>query len=92
MMFWYGAGGWSFWQVALMWAGMLAFWGLVVWAVYALAASAGNRGSQDSSGQPRRILDGRLARGEIGAEEYSRVRDLLAAEATRSPDSVEGRP
>ena len=27
MMFWNG-GGWPFWEVALMWVGMIAFWGL----------------------------------------------------------------
>ena len=26
MMFGYG-GGWPFWEVALMWVGMIAFWG-----------------------------------------------------------------
>ena len=32
MMFWYG-GGWPFWEVALMWVGMIAFWGLLIWAI-----------------------------------------------------------
>ncbi len=36
MMFWYGNAGWPFWEVAVMWAGMIAFWGLLIWAVYRL--------------------------------------------------------
>jgi hypothetical protein len=35
MMFWYG-GHWAFWQAGLMWAGMIVFWGLLIWGVYAL--------------------------------------------------------
>jgi hypothetical protein len=35
-MFWYGNAGWAFWQIALMRAVMIAFWGLLIWAVYAL--------------------------------------------------------
>ena len=35
-MFWYGNAGWAFWQIALMWAVMIAFWDLLIWAVYAL--------------------------------------------------------
>src|SRR5260370_22890532 len=33
LMFGYG-GGWPFWEGALVWAGMVAFWGLLIWAVY----------------------------------------------------------
>ena len=39
MMFWYG-GHWAFWQAGLMWVGMIAFWGLLIWGVYALIISA----------------------------------------------------
>ena len=42
MMFWNG-GGWPFWEVALMWVGMIAFWGLLIWAIYALITSATRR-------------------------------------------------
>lgn len=79
MMFWYGS-HMVFWQAALMWAGMLAFTGVVVWAVYALAVGATHKpaGGQDGP-DARRILDERLARGEIDAAEYQRLRDLIAA-------------
>ena len=88
MMFWYG-GGWAFWQVALMVVGMVVFWALVIWAVYALVAGTGRwTGTGHGGGGPRQILDERLARGEIDADEYRRLRDLLATGSTREPGSA----
>jgi putative membrane protein len=90
MMFWNG-GGWPFWEVALMWVGMIAFWGLLIWAIYALITSATRRtgpqprGEEHRGDDARRILDERLARGEIDAEEYRRLRDVLASGEGRSP-------
>lgn len=77
MMFWYG-GGWAWWQAGLMWVGMIAFWGLLIWAVYALITNLTRKpGQQQDRGDARGILDGRLARGEISPEEYQRLRDLI---------------
>ena len=92
MMFWYDGhgGGWVWWQAGLMWLVMIIFWALVIWAVYAVFTSIGRRGREPDSGgqqQPggaRRILDERLARGEIDAEEYRRLRDILDGPAGRS--------
>jgi len=39
VMFWNG-GGWPFGEVALMWVGMIAFWGLLIWVIYALVMAA----------------------------------------------------
>jgi putative membrane protein len=79
MMFWYG-GHWAFWQEGLMWVGMIAFWGLLIWGLYALISRAGSKsGSRDDSGDARRILDRRLASGQIDAAEYRRLRDLIGA-------------
>jgi putative membrane protein len=76
MMFWYGNGGWHPWMLALMWIGMLLFWGLVAWGVIALFRGPGwGRGSGPSD--PVKILHERLARGEIDVEEYERRRDLI---------------
>jgi putative membrane protein len=89
MMFWYG-GGWPFWEVGLMWAGMIVFWGLLIWAVYALVTSATRRRGPEASDEEhrgddaRRILDQRLARGEIDTDEYRRLRDALASGEDRS--------
>ena len=79
MMFWSG-GGWPWWQAGLMWIGMIAFLGLLVWAGYALIANAARRpaAAEDHGGDPRRILDQRLACGEIDTTEYQRLRDLIA--------------
>lgn len=89
MMFWNG-GGWAFWQVGLMWVVMIAFWGLVIWAIYALVTSVTRksgqerRGGEHGAGDARRILDERLARGEIDTDEYQRLRDAMAAGDDRS--------
>lgn len=95
MMFWNG-GGWPFWEVALMWVGMIAFWGFLIWAAYALITSATrrpgpqtsggeHRGEEHRGGDARHILDERLARGEIDTDEYRRLRDELASGENRSP-------
>jgi putative membrane protein len=95
MMFWYGNAGWPFWEVALMWVGMIAFWGLLIWAVYALGTGATRRPSSGTGGGEHRgddavrILDGRLARGEIDTDEYRRLRDVLASGQDRSPAGID---
>lgn len=68
-----------------MWAGMLVFWGLLIWAVYALITGLTRRpGQPHGSGDARTTLDGRLARGEISPEEYQRLCDLIDAGAHRT--------
>lgn len=85
MMFWYGNAGWALWQIALMWAFMAAFWGLLIWAAYALITRVTRRPGADPAGDGvRRILDERLARGEIDAGEYRRLRDTMTGEGDRS--------
>ena len=96
MMFWYGGGGWAFWQVALMWVGMAVFWGLLIWAIYALVTGANRRASQGQHGEEHRsggawrILDERLARGDIDTSEYQRLRDVLASGDDLSPAGTGG--
>lgn len=85
MMFWYGS-HLMFWQAALMWAGMIVFWGLVIWAIYAVVTSAARRpGSEHRGPDARRILDERLARGEIDTAEYQRLRDLITTSDRQAP-------
>jgi putative membrane protein len=87
MMFGYGS-HWAFWQVALMWVGMIAFWALVFWAVYAIVTDSNRRGSQPprcAGGDARRILDERLARADIDVEEYRRLRDALSSDGHDAP-------
>jgi putative membrane protein len=89
VMFWDG-GSWAWWQAGLMWLAMIAFLALLIWAVYALVTDitrrpgqAGN-GGQRQPGDARRILDERLARGEIDTGEYQRLRDALDGGSGRS--------
>ncbi|MHB1612758.1 MAG: SHOCT domain-containing protein [Actinomycetes bacterium] len=68
---------------------MVAFWGVLILAVWYFVTavtrrpdgrrSQGDRLESDRPGtaDPKRILDERLARGDIDAEEYRRLRDLL---------------
>lgn len=90
MMFWNG-GGWPFWEVALMWVGMIAFWGFLIWAAYALITRATRRpgpqtpGDEHRGDDARHILGERLACGEIDTDEYRRLRDELASGEDRSP-------
>jgi putative membrane protein len=84
MMFGYG-NGWPVWESALMWIGMIAFLGVLIWAGYALITSASRKPGH--GGDPRRILDERLARGEIDTAEYQRLRDLIAHGGRAPTDS-----
>jgi len=88
MMFWYGS-HWVFWQAALMWIGMIAFWGLVVWAIWALINDLSKKARDERrGGDALGILDQRLARGEIDPNEYRRLRELLA-QNDRAPVGAE---
>ena len=85
MMFWYG-GHWAFWQAGLMWVGMIAFWGLLIWGVYALITNATRKPrSTDDGSDAVRILDRRLASGEIDAAEYQRLHALITTGEHQTP-------
>ena len=85
MMFWYG-GHWAWWQGGLMWIGMIVFWGLLIWGVYALITNLTRKPTDtDHDSDAVRILDQRLARGEIDAGEYQRLRDLITADDHHTP-------
>jgi len=83
MMLWYG-GHWAFWQAGMMWAGTLVFWGLLIWGVFALIKFSRRPHQDDHADEARRILDERLARGEITPEEHQRILDLLTGSGTRA--------
>jgi putative membrane protein len=77
MMVWFGS-HWAFWQSGLMSIAILVFWLMVAWVVYAFITSGPPRTrTRDDGADARHILDQRLARGEIDAEEYRRLRDLI---------------
>ena len=88
MMIW--SSGWAWWQASLMWLAMIAFWALLIWLIYALVTGAigwgrrPERGEERGDGDARRILDERLARGEVDLEEYQRLCEVLDSGAGRS--------
>ena len=85
MMVGYGV-GWPFWEVGLMWVGMIAFWGLLIWGVYALITNSTRKPRDTDDGSDAvRILDRRLASGEIDAAEYQRLRDLITTGDHQTP-------
>jgi uncharacterized membrane protein len=65
--------------------GMVFFWGLVIWAIWYFAPSV-TRSSQLHQRPPgaKAILDERLALGEIDAEEYRHLRELMGTGEVRS--------
>jgi putative membrane protein len=90
--YYYGNGGthWGLWIVMIL--AMLAFVGILAWAVVTIIRQRdGQRlgGAQappvGSSPDPLQILDERLARGEIEVDEYTRRRDLLRGAGPASP-------
>jgi len=92
MMLGYG-GGWPAWELALMWVGMIAFVGVLVWAVCALVVNATRKPGRDRDTQPGSalgILDERLALGEIDIEEYKRLQDLIGSGRSDSPSGAGG--
>lgn len=81
--------GWAGWT--LMSVGMVAFWGLIIWAIVTLLRGVG--GGDGPLRRPADVLADRLASGQIGADEYERTRDLLEAdtEAGRPDSAMEAR-
>jgi uncharacterized membrane protein len=72
---------------------MLAFVAFLIWAAYALITSTSRGPGRDPDPQPgsaASILRGRLARGEIDAEEYRRLRGLIGSGRNDRPSGVGG--
>ena len=67
---------WSGWNWTLMMIGMVAFWGLVTWAVVAAVRSP-NRSAPGGGESAEQILARRLAAGEIEVDEYQHRLDVL---------------
>ena len=74
--------GWAWWL--LMFVGMAAFWGLVLYAIVTIVrGDAFGRARQDGE-PPGDVLKRRLAAGEITVDEYERLREVLDDGATRT--------
>lgn len=86
-MMWYWGGGVHWWGWLLGFLGMIAFWALVIWAIWYFVAAVTRRPEPgERQGDPKRILDRRLARGELDADEYRRLRELMAEDGEHAPD------
>jgi putative membrane protein len=79
--------GWAWWQVFMMWIGMIAFWGVIIWAF--VISTARHPGDDRHDRSARQILDERLARGELDTEEYRRLNDALGTFSERTPVDAE---
>lgn len=87
MMDWNDGGG-SWWGWVLMVIGMLAVWGLVIWAV--LALTRGRLGLGDGPRpSPETILRERFAAGEIDEAEYRQRLEALRSLAPTPTATVE---
>lgn len=84
-MMWYDGGGMHWWGWVLGAFMMVAFWGLIIWGIWYLVTSTRNDTKPAASAGAKEILDMRLARGEIDAGEYDRLRRLIDAPAGQSP-------
>ncbi len=73
MMYWDGS--WSWWAWLVMSFSMVAFWGLVIWAVVALFRRFDR--DRPERGDPEAILAERFAAGQIDEEEYRRRLEVL---------------
>jgi uncharacterized membrane protein len=66
---------------------MVAFWGVIIWAIWYFVTAGTRQPDQDTRPvDAKRILDERLARGEIDAGEYQRLLDLMRGEGVRATD------
>ena len=75
-MHWNWNDSWSGWNWALMMIGLVAFWGLVAWAIVSLVRSPSRPRSRGSD-SAEETLAGRLAAGEIEVDEYQHRLDVL---------------
>ena len=82
--FGWGGGPWMVWGFGWMWLMplfMVAFWGIVIWAVVAVVQgvsnSDGSRASMDEHESALDILKRRYAGGEISREEYEEMKGEL---------------
>ena len=84
-----------------MWAVMIAFWGVVLWGIFALVANVTRKpgdarpgdagiGDRRPDDEARHILDQRLARGEIDTDEYQRLLGVMESAGRRSTEVPAG--
>lgn len=70
--------GWGWWMV-FGWIWMVIFWGLIIWAVFAITSRHGHGEdrTQRRSSDAITILEERYARGEITRDQFEEARRVL---------------
>ena len=71
-----GAGGWTL--MIIFWVALVAVVGLAIARLFPSSRDGGSADDGPASPSPERLLDERLARGEIDVETYERLREVLA--------------
>jgi putative membrane protein len=80
---WYWGNGGHWWWMLMGVVVMVAFWGAIVWAIWYFVTNDAKEPEQGSRpDDAKRILDERLARGEIDADEYARLREVMRSDGT----------
>jgi len=78
---WHMGDGWGWWMV-MGWLWMAVFWGLVIWAVYALDQRTGDHAHRhdtaEHDGSALEILERRYARGELSDAAFEAMRERLS--------------
>ena len=83
-MMWYWGNGAQWWAMLIGFLVMIGLWGAIGWAIWYFVT--GSTRQPEQSNRPddaKGILDQRLARREIDAEEYRQLREVIGGEGTR---------
>ena len=82
-MMWYWGNGGHWWAMLIGVIAMVAVWGVIIWAIWYFVTNVIRQPEQRTPpDDAKRILDERLARGEIDAEEYARLRKVMRTDST----------
>lgn len=71
-----GVAGWTL--MIVFWTALVALVGLAITRLFPSSRDDRSADQGTSPESPQRLLDGRLARGEIDIETYERLREVLA--------------
>ena len=71
-----GAGGWAI--MIIVWIALIAVIGLAIVRLFPSSRDSGAVHDDRAGKSPERVLDERLARGEIDVETYERLREVLS--------------
>ena len=83
-MMWYWGNGGHWWAMLIGVIAMVAVWGVIIWAIWYFVTNVMRQPQQRTpSDNAKHILDERLAKGEIDAEEYARLLEVMRSDSAR---------